>query len=367
MRRWLVWLQGESDPKGERLRAFLIFQAVFWTAALLIRTFAALEYRPHLAFGYLPDRILIVLASIAGTTLVHAALLRVEGWSQLRRMALAFALCLLLMPPMGTLELSLAARLGQEEAGGVSFAEYVLQFGWIYVMWIGYYFALDQLYRTKRAAEAHARADRQAHAAELKMLRYQLNPHFLFNSLNAISTLVLEKKNAEAEAMILRLCRFLRHTVDIDPAPLSRLGDEARIQRIYLEIEAVRFGDNLRVECDVPAELHDCQVPSLLLQPIIENAIKHGVSRLPDGGWIHIRAQREGARLKLTVENDGPPLREDIAEHRGVGLRNTEERLRTVYGAAAHVRLTARPQGGARVEIVLPCEHAALERELAPA
>jgi two-component system, LytTR family, sensor kinase len=189
----------------------------------------------------------------------------------------------------------------------------------------------------------------------MKMLRYQLNPHFLFNSLNAISALVLDHRNGDAEKMLLRLSRFLRQTLDADPTDLTRLGEELQLQRLYLDMEVARFGDKLRIRYDVPESLHDCLTPSLLLQPIVENAIKHGVALNPDVGRLDISAREANGRLQLAVENDGPAFA-PAAEAEGLGLRNTHQRLAAIYGDDARLTMTTRPHGGARALIDLPLQ-----------
>ncbi|MBY0564264.1 MAG: histidine kinase [Hyphomonadaceae bacterium] len=356
-------LETDAKRRAAHLRAFFIFQVVFWGANFAVRTIAAIEHRPEYALAYMPNRITIVAASFVATTLLHLVLVRVEHWSQAARLSLGLALSVALVIPMNTLETTLARNSGIN-VDNVSFTDYVLQFGWVYFMWAGYYFAQDLLFRTRRHAESLARAQAQAHAAQLKMLRYQLNPHFLFNSLNAISALVLEQRNKEAEAMIMSLSRFLRCAADPGPSPLGRLGDEAAIQRLYLEVEAIRFGEKLRVECDVPESLHDCLVPTFLLQPIIENAIKHGIAQMPEGGWIRIAARRRDQRLVLSVENDGPILPDRWRRDRGIGLRNTEERLQAIYGDEGRCVLTPRANGGARVEITMPLQLSARQSQL---
>jgi LytS/YehU family sensor histidine kinase len=165
---------------------------------------------------------------------------------------------------------------------------------------------------------------------------------------------VLENRNADAERMILRLSRFMRHTIDTDPAQLARLDEEARMQLLYLEIEAARFGERLRVECDIPPALADCLVPSLLLQPIVENCIKHAIGPSTQGGLIRISAAELHGRLRLTVEDDGPGMRESAERRGAIGLRNTRERIDAIYGADASVRFEPRPEGGLRVAFVLP-------------
>jgi LytS/YehU family sensor histidine kinase len=233
------------------------------------------------------------------------------------------------------------------------FIDYFMTFGWILAAWAGYYYALDLVAETREQARALTVAQAKARTAHVKMLRYQLNPHFLFNSLNAISALVLEGRNADAETMILSLSRFLRHTIDTDPSQLTRLGDEIRIQRLYLQIEAARFGDRLTIQCDMKPGLDDCLVPSLLLQPVVENAIKHGVASCAKG-WIRIASEAEGGRLRFIVEDNGPGPPEHARERGGLGLRNTRERLAAIYGDAASVELTRRPEGGAKAIFDIP-------------
>ncbi len=357
----------EARWSMERLRSFAVFQLIFWGANFVIRTLAAVEHRPEYALSFIPYRLLAVTAGIVITTAIFLILLRFDHWTQPKRMALAFFLCLATLWPTNALERTLAGWAGAD-LSGITFLNYILQFGWIYFMWAGYYFALDLTHRTKRHAENFARAQALAHSAQLQMLRHQLNPHFLFNSLNAISSLVLDRRNADAEAMLLNLSRFLRRVAEPSPNPLAILRDEAEVQRMYLEVEAVRFGEKLQVACNVSEQLGDCLVPTLLLQPVVENAIKHGIAKLPQGGWIYIDARRVGDTLRLSVENDGPALPKSLGQTEGIGIRNTRERLQVLYGAKAWLKLTSRPNGGARVEICLPFATApAADEELLPA
>ena len=333
-------------------RHFAVFQIIFWGGFFLMRVLAAAELNAVYVSGYMAQRLVIACVYAAGTTLIHVAALRAAGWSAPKRLGLVMALCLLMLPFTHVLEANLT-RLAAPDWPPVRFLDYLSSFGWVLLAWAGYYSALDHARETKRQALALARSQAAAHASQLKMLRYQLNPHFLFNSLNAISTLILEKRNADAEAMLLRLSSFLRHTIDTEPTQLSRLSDEIAIERTYLEMESVRFGDKLRYAFTVPEGLGDCLTPSLLLQPLIENAIKHGVAKTSCGGVITVSAARERERLVLSVENDGPPF-EPHARGRGVGMRNTRERLKAIYGEDASIKPSAREGGGARVVVDLP-------------
>lgn len=364
--RWAREAPNEERWERKRLLAFLAFQLIFWGAHFAIRTLAAIEHRPEYAFSFLGSRVLITGFGLVATTAVFFILLRVDHWTQISRMALALGLCAALLGPANALERFAAERAGAD-VSEVTFLDYVLQFGWAYLMWAGYYFAQDATFRTRRSAKSLARAQALVHEAQLQMLRHQLNPHFLFNTLNSISTLVLEGRNGEAEVMLMNLSRFLRRVAEPSSDPLTRLGDEAELQRMYLEVEAVRFGDKLQVACSVPSHLGDCLVPSLLLQPIVENAIKHGIAMLPQGGWIYIDARKQGEALVLSVENDGPPAPMDWDEASGIGIQNTRERLRILFGDKATCRFSARPNGGVRVEIAIPHATAPAPRELYPA
>jgi two-component system, LytTR family, sensor kinase len=346
----------EAALERARLHDFVLLQVIFWGAYLTIRTVAALQGRPEYLWSYMPHRIAIVLAGAGATTLVHIALLRFSHWTTLQRLWLALAFCLFMLAPMNSLERSFAVMAGVDPQQ-LSFIGYVLNFGWVFFMWVGYYFAQDHAHRARRQGVELMRAQAAAHQAQIKMLRYQLNPHFLFNTLNAISTLVLEHRNADAERMLLRLSRFMRHTIDTDPEQFSRLDEEARTQLLYLEIEAARFGDRLTVECDIPSGLEDCLVPSLLLQPIVENAIKHAISPSPKGGAVRIAARAANERLLLTVEDDGPGIGLGVAPNPlSIGVRNTRERLASIYGADASVRFQSRERGGLCVAFDLPLQ-----------
>jgi LytS/YehU family sensor histidine kinase len=157
--------------------------------------------------------------------------------------------------------------------------------------------------------------------------------------------------------MLLRLSRFLRHTVDADSSHMSTLGVEMAVQREYLQIEKARFGERLTVSCDVPEDLRDCLAPSLLLHPIVENAIKHAVAQSDRAARLWIGAQSLGDRLLLFVEDDGPGLA-GAACREGIGWRNTRERLDTLYGPRATMRVAAGRAGGVRIELELPLERA---------
>jgi two-component system, LytTR family, sensor kinase len=229
----------------------------------------------------------------------------------------------------------------------------------LYVMlsWSGLYFGIKFSREIAQERENTLRANATAHEAQLKMLRYQLNPHFLFNTLNAISTLVMDNQNATANRMVGGLSAFLRHSLDSDPMQRVSLEEELEALTRYLGIEQLRFGERLRVVIDVSPEARRALVPSLILQPLIENCIKYAISRRIEGGTIAVRAEVADEDLRLRVVDDGPGLPEACASNgNGVGLANTRERLRVLYGARQSVDVVSRPGGGVEVALSLPYE-----------
>jgi two-component system, LytTR family, sensor kinase len=232
----------------------------------------------------------------------------------------------------------------------IVFAWSMLYFG------IKYYQALGE----ERERSLRARAD--AHEARLRALRYQLNPHFLFNTLNSVSTLVVEERSGEAADMIARLSDFLRVALEDSATPVVPLAQEIEFARRYLDIEQIRFPGRLAVEFDVPDELLAAAVPVLILQPLVENAIKHAVSPREAGGRIRVTARRTDRALLLQVTDDGPGLLA-LADPSGggIGLANTRERMRQLYGGEQRLELSEAEGGGLCVSIEIP-----LDRSMAP-
>jgi signal transduction histidine kinase len=207
-------------------------------------------------------------------------------------------------------------------------------------------------------AQELAHALSAAQHAQLAALRYQLNPHFLFNTLNAISAMIVTKRNDEAELMTDKLSSFLRASLASDPTELVPLDQELTLIEDYLEIESIRFGDRLHVEIDCASDACSVPVPSFLLQPLVENAIKYGVAPSLDPVNIRVTGRRENGELIVTVEDDGRGAGQAVkVGGAGVGLGNVRKRLKAIYGDAA--RLAAEPrQPGFAATIRLPAEPA---------
>jgi LytS/YehU family sensor histidine kinase len=180
----------------------------------------------------------------------------------------------------------------------------------------------------------------------------QLNPHFLFNSLNAVSVLVREQNTRAAARMLELLGDMLRQVLRTDQPHQVSLAEELRFVEQYLAIEQVRFSDRLRVEWRIEERARGALVPAFVLQPLVENAIRHGVAKRADAGRVEIQAEIAGDRLRLSVRDDGAGVDERTAE--GVGLSNTRERLRTLYGEEADLTLHSVAEGGSEAVVTLP-------------
>nr|WP_242698753.1 histidine kinase [Alteromonas sp. 5E99-2] len=225
--------------------------------------------------------------------------------------------------------------------------------------WSGLYFGINNFKMLQKEKQNALKASTMAHQAHLKMLRYQLNPHFLFNTLNAISTLILMKENKTAEKMVTRLSEFLRYSLDNDPINKVELGQEIKALRLYLEIEKVRFDDRLIIDFEVCNQCENALVPSMLLQPIIENSIKHAISEMPNGGKIAISATVFGEDLLLDVADNGPGadiVNGQLGRENGVGLANIKDRLKTLYNKNFAFTIEHNQPQGVRVRIRIPYE-----------
>lgn len=222
-----------------------------------------------------------------------------------------------------------------------------------YFAWYLAYTAIHNYYRFLRQSVAAIEAESQADAAQLAMLRYQINPHFLFNTLNSISALVLSESNEKAEKMISGLSRFLRYSLDNSPNKLVSLAQEVEMIREYLTVEKIRFEDRLEFEFAVNDEASRCLVPSFILQPAVENAIKHAVA--PSKQIIHLKIYgfQDKKKLVFGISDSGPGLNLSQSNF-GIGLSNMKHRLAVLYKGEANVEIRNNMDGGAVVEFKLP-------------
>jgi two-component system, LytTR family, sensor kinase len=223
------------------------------------------------------------------------------------------------------------------------------------IAWAALYFALFNAEQARVAERREGEYRRAAKAAELRSLRYQVNPHFLFNTLNSLSALVLTGKAQAAEQMIQTLSTFYRRSLAEDPTGMVSLEAEVALQRAYLEIEAVRFPERLVAEIEIPRELLAAEVPGMILQPLVENSVKYGVAPVGRAVTVRIAAREEYGQLVLEVADNGKGAAGKGGL--GIGLTNVRDRLEARYGEAASLVSGAAEGGGWRTEIRLPLEY----------
>jgi hypothetical protein len=300
------------------------------------------------------------LVWIAAGLLICRVVFFILQWLQARAFWVQVSLMILLGIPAGVLQVLLNRWIlfvlydwppGAEAQEIYGAATYWI---WFYLAWAAA--ALAAIYSDRVRAEQRIRAKAQelAHQAQLRTLRYQLNPHFLFNTLNSVAALVLDNQPETAEQMIRKLAAFLRSGLDSDPLQDITLRDELDQQLTYLDIERTRFPDRLHVEVQVPDDLKEARVPGFILQPLIENAVKHVVALSAEVTTITIGARAASGRLILSVEDNGPNLGATNAEPRGVGLRNTAERLAARFGSEHNFHAGLVEPRGFRVELEMP-------------
>ncbi|MET1756890.1 histidine kinase [Novosphingobium sp. RD2P27] len=266
-------------------------------------------------------------------------------------------------PPVVTLdtdEKTIAISAGKERSvherwgmiADTAFGRYFLV-----LAWAAFYFALAKAEEARAAERREGEYRRAAEAAELRSLRYQINPHFLFNTLNSLSALVMTGRHDDAETMIQTLSTFYRHTLSGDPTNDLSLMDEIELQKLYLAIEAVRFPERLNTRILVDEDVADAMVPGMILQPLVENSVKYAVAATQAKVTITIAAARDGNKLVLSVSDDGPGTRQAGTPGCGIGLNNVRHRLSARFGRAGRVEFGKQPGGGFRTVVTMPLEH----------
>lgn len=251
-----------------------------------------------------------------------------------------------------------------------NFLDSWLAFSVLFFLWCTLYFGTKQWQQAARERDqlAHererlVRVESEAREARLNSLRYQLNPHFLFNSLNAVSTLILAGKSTAATRMLAQIGELLRTTLDGNALPEIPLSQEMIFTQQYLDLEQTRLGDRLRVKMQVSPDALDAVVPTMLLQPLVENAVRHGVAPAVEGGTIVIESSIQADRLQITITNSSPGTdrraTEDGVASRGIGLTNTAQRLRMLYGDNHRFAAHSSEGGDWHVTIEIPLRKAA--------
>jgi two-component system, LytTR family, sensor kinase len=343
------------------LPSFWTLQLLGWTFFYLLIVISFLHYLGHPG-TFRANNVMVVamfLASCLLRSVCRRLMRRNLSWLALE--ARAFVWCL----PAGIL-CAFLAELSVVDIVPIDYAEWVttsMQATILLFLWCSLYFSIKLWQQSARERERLLRAEAETREARLSALRYQLNPHFLFNSLNAVSTLVLDGDAPAATRMLAQIGELLRTTLDNELLPEIPLSQEIAFTEQYLAIEQTRLGGRLRVALEISPETLDALVPAMLLQPLVENAVRHGVAPLIEGGTIHVLSALQGEELQLTVQNSGAPMRSlavqtyssnGATNANGIGLSNTSARLKTLYGTHYHLILESPDQGGCQVTIRLP-------------
>jgi hypothetical protein len=339
-----------------RGRAIAWLTVVFWLSNLLLLNLGTLlSGNPHTA-AIMAMRALATLFGLLLCYLIHR-LLNLPLLSSWRRRVVALALIAPLAAEsfawvnfFAIMFADPGVRLSDFTWGGA--VSTVSFFTWFFLAWAGVYLALLYSYDVQDERYHSSELQAQAHEAQLRALHSQINPHFLFNSLNSVSALILDGKSGDADAMVSKLSQFLRIGLAVDPSERILLSREISLQRAYLDLERIRYPD-LDVTIAVPAELRTVFVPSLILQPIVENAVKHGVAVTPPPVGITIAASEKEGRLIIEVRNDGTASNRS-SKGAGIGLHHVGQRLRLLYGDQGLLSHGPIPAGGYRVEIIMP-------------
>ncbi len=368
------------DRRGffaDRNKAFWTLQIAGWTGYFLLRTLGGLANAMGVAF-ILPA-ILVTVTGFSITLLMASAYRRIIRMKPVWVWSLTLLILVAGAILFSTIEVWAHATFYRPDwrPVGIEFMGAILLTLAVLGAWTALYYGINYYLMLDEQAERFARLEGQASRAQLEMLRYQLNPHFLFNTLNSISTLVLVGDTERANAMLSRLSSFLRYTLVGERAGLATVAQEVEALRLYLDIERIRFGERMRVAFDIAPEAELARLPSLLLQPLVENAVKYAVTPQEDGADILVSARVERDRLLVEVADTGPGLAPGgpgpTNEGTGLGLDNIRERLAQAYGADHRFELApalgseavqaalAKGQSigpGLRVTIDLPCQTA---------
>lgn len=341
----------------DKNRAFWVLQSAGWAGYFILRSLGGIANAMGLL--YVVPTALTTATGYSLTLLMAAAYRRLINQRPAITWGVSIVILLVASAAFSTIEVWAHAtfyRPGERPAGVQFLGAILLDFA-LLAAWSALYYGINFYLLLEEQADRMSRLETQASSAQLAMLRYQLNPHFLFNTLNSISTLVLLKQTDRANAMLSRLSSFLRYTLVNEPTGQVTVAQEVETLKLYLEIEKMRFEDRLRTSFAVDPQAADARLPSLLLQPLVENAIKYAVTPLEDGADIAVDARRAGDRVVVTVTDTGPGLNDGMprpTSSTGVGLANIRDRLAQAYGADHRFDIQASREGGFAVMIEIP-------------
>ncbi|MBS0480376.1 MAG: histidine kinase [Proteobacteria bacterium] len=350
----------------DRGRAFWRLQAAGWGGYVLLRSVSAFSIANTLSLQVFVQILLQAIVGYCVTVLLstlYAYYRQMPRLQEILLTLLTLGVATLLAATINAWALSFQPASGAGAAvaaPGVTLKSIVSQLFLTFTVlggWTALYFGINFYLIVEAQNDQLERLGTQASSAQLAMLRYQLNPHFLFNTLNSISTLVLLKETERANAMLSRLADFLRFTLIYEPTAHVTVAQEVQTLKLYLEIEKMRFENRLRPAFDIDPRAERARLPSLLLQPLVENAIKYAVTPSEEGAEIAVSARLVGERVRITVSDTGPGLIENglgPSLSTGVGLANIRDRLVQAYGPDHRFDSRSTPGGGFAVEIEIP-------------
>jgi len=358
-------LFGFSSPEpffGNKVRAFWNLQLLGWAAWLGLRGVSGLANGQP--FTFLIPQTISAITGFSLTLVLSVCYRALINRRPLLMWGVSFGLAGVATALWAFIDAWVAQI--QNPASEAGFTSLLL--GAVYIdatslgAWSALYFAINYFLQLEEQADRMLRLEAQAASAQLAMLRYQLNPHFLFNTLNSISTLVLLKQSEPANAMLSRLSAFLRYTLANEPTAQVTLAQEIETLKLYLDIEKMRFEDRLRPHFTIDPAVARARLPSLLLQPLIENAIKYAVTPQEDGADIMISAQLAGQNVRITVSDTGSGLSGETTdpttglatESTGVGLANIRDRLAQAFGDQQRFEAQTGAEGGFTVIVEFP-------------
>ena len=343
----------------DKNRAFWMLQSAGWSGYLVLRALGGIAN----AMGFL----FVVPSALSTATGYSLTLLMAAAFRRLIRMkpvvtwSSSIIILCVASAAFSTIEVWAHAtfyRPGSPPEGAQFLGAILLDFS-VLGAWSALYYGINFYLLLEQQSDQLVRLESQASSAQLAMLRYQLNPHFLFNTLNSISTLVLLKQTERANTMLSRLSSFLRYTLVNEAEGQVTLAEEVDTLKLYLEIEKMRFEDRLRPSFDIDPAAEKALLPSLLLQPLVENAIKYAVTPQEEGADIAVSARLAGSHVRITVSDTGPGLNDPSTagmQSTGVGLANIRDRLAQAYGDNHRIELNEHAAGGFGVTIELPYE-----------
>jgi two-component system LytT family sensor kinase len=355
-------------------RLFWLLNAGGWIGLSVVTLLSLSLPYDQFEFAYIAHNLIQSVCGFLLCAPLRIAIKHSWSWSPWNRVLVASALTIVGAALWTAFRLQLLMVLTEERGLWGDFGGWFFASLFVFLAWVLLYHLVKfaQLLQGERESllvlEAGRRkeafklvsAESAAREAQLKLLRYQLNPHFLFNTLNSIASLVSTERREDAQSMIAELSTFLRFSLESDRNITIPLRDEIEALDLYLRIEQVRFSDRLVVEQEIDPRTLSTKVPSLLLQPLVENAIKHAIGRAEEGGRILVSASLADQQLVLSVEDSGSgvdqrqPELSDLFETPGFGLRSTAERLENLYGDAFSFNASTSRLGGLKLALHLP-------------